>query len=63
MTKEQQDKLKSAIKENFHVNKQGEVELSKELQDAVAGGLNPEAEEGEDDIVLNFYRCGKPVIK
>lgn len=60
MTKEQLDKLGNIAKE-IKLNKEGEVELSKELQDAVAGGVSPGDEE-EEGIVVNVYQCACKVL-
>lgn len=41
------DKFENIESEEIKLNKNGEVELSADLADAVAGGFNPEEEESE----------------
>ncbi len=50
------DKFKNIKSEEIKINKNGEVELSDDLANAVAGGFNPEAEDNEDIIVNIFCR-------
>jgi hypothetical protein len=51
------DKFENIESEEIKLNELGEVELSKELAGAVAGGFSPEKEDDED-IVINIW-CGK----
>lgn len=57
MSQDKLDKVKNAIKENFHVNKDGEVELNKDAQDAIAGGVTPEGGEEESNLVCPNSGC------
>jgi hypothetical protein len=41
------DKFENIDSEEIQLSKDGELKISGELQDAVAGGFNPEAEEDE----------------
>lgn len=41
------DKFENIKSEDIKLNKDGEVELSAELAEAVAGGFNPEEDESE----------------
>lgn len=46
-------KIENIESDEIKLNKDGEVELSEELQNAIAGGVSPEEGE-EEDIVINF---------
>lgn len=43
------DKFDNIDSAEINVNKHGDVELSEELTNAIAGGFNPEEEENEGD--------------
>ena len=45
------DKFENIDSEEIVLNANGELEISAELQDAVAGGFNPESEEEEMGVV------------
>ena len=48
------DKFENIENEEIKLNKNGDVELSDELANAVAGGFNPEEEEDE---CINVGNC------
>lgn len=57
------DKFEKIENEDIKLNEKGDIELSDELADAVAGGFNPEEEESEGDTnngckVINAV-CGE----
>lgn len=41
------NKFENINKEDIKINENGDLELSKELTNAIAGGFNPEQEEAE----------------
>ncbi|WP_299493939.1 hypothetical protein [uncultured Shewanella sp.] len=45
------DKLKNIKENDIKLNEDGAVEISDELQDVIAGGVNPEAQEQEDECL------------
>ncbi len=51
------DKFENIESEEIKLNKNGEVELSDELANAVAGGFNPEEEEEEEEECINVGNC------
>ncbi|CAM3012574.1 MULTISPECIES: hypothetical protein [Pseudoalteromonas] len=50
-------KFENIESQEIKLNELGEVELSEELANAVAGGFSPEEEE-EEGVTINFG-CGK----
>jgi len=56
------DKFENIKNEEIKINENGEIELSKNLADAIAGGFNPEEEEDEGvlaDVCGNNCSCEK----
>lgn len=54
-------KLESIKAEEIKLNSNGDLDVSVELQDLIAGGTNPEDTE-EEAIIINFG-CGKQAQK
>lgn len=52
------DKFENIESEEIKLNKNGEVELSDELADAVAGGVDPEQGDEDEASDKNTYICG-----
>ncbi|MBL4941338.1 MAG: hypothetical protein JKY81_06685 [Colwellia sp.] len=51
------DKFENIKSDEIKINKDGEIELSDELANAVSGGFDPEAEEDEGIITVNNCDC------
>jgi hypothetical protein len=57
------NKLENIKNEEIKLNKDGEIELSEELSNAIAGGFSPEEEENEGNIKCTNISCGSQKLQ